>query len=650
MTGRTALILVDMQQDFLCHPALSPDATSLVTAVAALVARARAAEWRVIHVRTLVSADGSDQMPHWRDTEKPRCVDGSPGAAPPALLAARTDEPIIVKRFYSGFETGVLSDVLAASGVDRVVLAGVHTHACVRATALDAYAKGFSVVVATDAIGSYDRDHARLTLDWLDGRAARCVVSDTLFDTAAPHIARTPETWAHHDPCDWRVVLEEVVVSGAEEVEKQAERLAQNQRGLAAMPVSERAARLRVWRDHLRDREQQWIDLLVRDVAKPIVDARSEIAYGLGLVSQVVDSLIDQEDGADRMVRYRPHGVVGLITPWNNPFAIAIGKIAPTLGFGNAALWKPALQASALSKALMDSLADSGLGAFVGLVTGDARTGQAVAASGQIGALSFTGSTAVGRALAQSCGARLMPLQAELGGNNAAIVMAGCDLAPVAQDLAQAMFSFSGQRCTAIRRLIVDRSIADAFRDALIAAIELLPIGHPALETTRIGPVISQQRQVELYQRVAAAQGAGARVLTGGTPVDGGNAHGCWVAPMLVDRLAADSPLITEEQFGPVVVLLDAEDLEHAIEQHNAVAHGLLGAIYTPVPDVSAQFLAHAEAGLLLVNQARPAFSAAGPFFGWKASGFGPPEHGRWNRDAFARTQAIYRTGQEGLV
>ena len=113
--------------------------------------------------------------------------------------------------------------------------------------------------------------------------------------------------------------------------------------------------------------------------------------------------------------------------------------------------------------------------------------------------------------------------------------------------------------------------------------------------------------------------------------------------PTLIAGLSPDSPLVREETFGPLTVLMTATDLDDALAQHNSVEQGLLGTIYTDDESSQAAFLARAQAGMLLVNHARPAFSAAGPFIGWKASGYGPPEHGRWNRDVYARVQAVYR-------
>ena len=173
--------------------------------------------------------------------------------------------------------------------------------------------------------------------------------------------------------------------------------------------------------------------------------------------------------------------------------------------------------------------------------------------------------------------------------------------------------------------------IAAAFIERLTAQVALLRLGHPSDPATRIGPVIdraAQQRFLKL---------AGIAAPSDQPP------EGCWVTPTLLHDLPDDHPLLTDEVFGPLAAIQVARDLDHAIALHNATDFGLLGALYTADPTSEARFVAEAQAGMLSINRARPPFSAAGPFAGWKNSGFGPPEHGRWNRDVYARPQAIYR-------
>lgn len=646
MTDRPALLLIDVQQDYLSRAGLLPDKAVLETALAALLNAAREQHWPVLHVQTRVAADSSDAMPHWKDAGRVACLGASPGAEPPASLAPQSGEKVFFKRFYSGFEDPQLLAHLHKIGVDNLIVAGLYTHACVRSTILDAYAHGFTVFLATDCVASYDPEHSDLTLEWLGSRAATCLpMVDILAKFShAPRSMRAvgKPTWLHRNPADWSTILGEVKLSRESEIASTVERVTLHRHKWRTVPLSERAARLAAWRSSLSQNQDRWVDLLIREVAKPRTDAEAEVRYGLALLDDVCLQLGADEATQSGRVRYRPHGLVGLITPWNNPFAIPIGKIAPALGYGNGVVWKPALPASGLSQALHESLAQVGLDQAVGLVTGDALSGHLLVQAADVGAISFTGSVSAGRQLARRCGRLMRPLQAELGGNNAAIVLADADLNAVAQELALAMFSFAGQRCTAIRRLIVAREVFVSFAEALRAAVEALNVGSPSESGTHIGPVISKMRQTELLAAAQAAVASGARLLTGGSVPKHCPEVGCWIAPTVLTDLAPDSSIAREEMFGPVVALMSAADVEQAIALHNQVEHGLLGALFSRDQACQARFLAEAQAGILVVNQARPAFAGSGPFVGWKASGYGPPEHGRWNREFYTRVQAVY--------
>lgn len=644
MSRGTALILVDVQQDFLAQPSLHPDAAALTAAIAELLALARESGWEIVHVRTQAEPGGSNWMPHWRRSGRAPCIAGSEGAEPPEALRAHAGEAVLAKAFYSAFDSPDLAPLLADAQVARVIVAGLHTHACVGATVLDAYARGFEVIVPVEAVASYDPDHAAAALGWLAERAARCVSLADLRGRGAGAGGGALAPWPLRNPADWDEILDEVPLAGADEVERCAAALAGEQRAWAGTALERRRDRLLRWREALAARREEWVELLVSDVGKPRADAEGEIGYGLALVDHVSANLADEEEEEGRLLRYRPLGTVALITPWNNPFAIPIAKIAPAVGYGNCALWKPALPASRLSRRLHESLAEAGLDAVVGLVTGGAETGQAALGAPQIAVVSFTGSIAVGRQIAARCGRLFRPLQAELGGNNAAIVLADADLEAAADDLAAAMFSFAGQRCTAIRRIIVEAPAFEPFSEALRTAIGRLRIGMPADPATQMGPVISMSARDRLLAQVSSARAAGARPLIESKVPAGLTDRGCWMMPTVLAGLAEESPVAADELFGPVVALSAARDLEDALVQHNRHRQGLLGAIFTRSAASEAAFLAGAEAGLLSLGRARPPFAAAGPFAGWKQSSYGIPEHGRWNRDFYTRVQAVYRS------
>ena len=285
---------------------------------------------------------------------------------------------------------------------------------------------------------------------------------------------------------------------------------------------------------------------------------------------------------ADTRVRYRPVGTVGLVTPWNNPLAIPVGKIAPALAFGNAIVWKPACRAPRTALAILAALADAGVPAdLVSLVFGDADTARCLIAHPAIDAVSVTGSTPTGRSAAALCAQHGKPLQAELGGNNAAIVLADCDVEAEARGLALAAFGFAGQRCTATRRIIVERAIAARFTEALVAAVQRLArrrsggsehAGRPArLPGASRGRGRLRSRRPS--RRAAASCAAGGRRR--------GSSRAAISCPRWWRACDPRAPLVQEETFGPIAVILQAADLDDAIRIANDVPQGLVASVCT---------------------------------------------------------------------
>lgn len=181
MSALPALLLIDMQRDFLARNGIIPAVPDLIANVAELLQQVRARGWPVCHIQTRVSADGSDWMPHWRRAGRADCIEGTQGAEPPPQLQPLPGEAVFAKRFFGAFDQPALAAALRRSAVDTVIVSGVHTHACVREAAVGAYAAGFDVMIAREAVGSYDPAHAEHTLGWLEGRVAQCLPTAALL-------------------------------------------------------------------------------------------------------------------------------------------------------------------------------------------------------------------------------------------------------------------------------------------------------------------------------------------------------------------------------------------------------------------------------------------------------------------------------------
>ncbi len=664
----SALLLIDCQDDFLARSGLVPDRVTLTERAAHVLARWRALGLPVAHVHTVTEADGDDRMPHWQRAGLRACVAGSAGAAPPPALAPRAGELVARKRFYSGFADPALDAWLREHGISRLVLAGVYLHACVRGTALDAYERGYEVVILDDVVGTAEPLHGEATRAWLGTRAASFRSAGEVLvehgDAAAlsgdaraslpvaviggvPRPAGGAPIHRHRDPCATERVLASVPCGGADDIAEAARVATDASRAWTADAV-ERAAFLDRWADDLEREKPRLVELVVREVGKPRRFADEEA--GRAVAHARVAAELARGAGAMALapgvtVVSRPLGVVGLLTPWNNPLAMPVGKIAPALAFGNGVVLKPAPQASETALALVESLARAGAPVgLVAVVLGTNEAARALCREPRVAAIALTGALETGRVVAALCAEGLKPLQAELGGNNAAIVLADADLERLVPDLVASAFGFAGQRCTAIRRFVVEERVAARFEEIATKAIATLVVGDPGSATTDVGPLVAADKRDRVLALLAAARRAGARIVTGGV-IPAGWEHGAWLAPTLVADVAPESSLVQEETFAPVAVLQVARDVDHAVALANGVPQGLVQAVHTADPAVRARVLAAAEAGILQAGLGPLAIHPRAPFVGWKASGLGPPEHGAWDAWFYARVQARYGDG-----
>jgi acyl-CoA reductase-like NAD-dependent aldehyde dehydrogenase/nicotinamidase-related amidase len=606
----TALLLIDIQEDFLRRPGLLPEANEFVEKLLPLLDGFRRLGFPVAHAHTRVSADCSDAMPHWRDQGIAACRAGSPGSLPPPQLGPIEGEGLFYKRFYSPFENQELAAWLEERKIKTLIIAGLYSHACVRAGALDAYARGFRVVVAQDGVATTDPLHGEITREYLSRHGTTFAPIREILAALAEGRA-IPSTFAHSEE---RAAIERARLAGTDWGQTRPEL---------------RAEILRRWRAKLEARRADIIKCMIDEIAKPEHDAAEEFARALAHIETAAQLAArgDEVMTDGLRVRYRPLGCVALITPWNNPLAIPVGKIAPALAFGNSVLWKPSPHALRTSHALIASLHETeGLPKdIVALFEGDSETARRLMLDDAVDAVSLTGGPASGRIAAALCSIGGKPLQAELGGNNAHLVLAGADLHQVAEHLAQAAFGFSGQRCTAVRRVIAVEAVYAEFLAAFVAATNEMSVG----------PLLSEERADTVQAMVKRAIASGARLVLGGTR------DGAIFSPTILECVDPGLEIVERESFAPIVVILKAKDAQDALRLANEVPQGLLAGISGGAPEERKFFLDRIEAGIIRLG-GPPRIDAAAPFGGWKASGLGPPEHGRWDREFYSRPQAVY--------
>jgi alpha-ketoglutaric semialdehyde dehydrogenase len=457
---------------------------------------------------------------------------------------------------------------------------------------------------------------------------------DRLRRAAPPPMTRVVST----SPQDPRDVVIEVPAAGDQAVAAAVTRSHAAQQEWRRTPATARSQALDELASLLLDCEEELASLVVREVGKPVIEARGEIRRAVSILRYNAQLALDptgdhhgERDGFSYTHR-KPHGVVGLITPWNFPVAIPVWKAAPALATGNAAVIKPAPEATACALRLHE-LASRCLPAdLLAALPGAAQTGAAVV--DHVDAVSFTGSTAVGRTVASQAVARGLPVQAEMGGLNASIVLPDADLDTAAASIASAATDYAGQKCTATSRVIV---VGDRFADvvdALADAWAALVVGDPRDPATTVGPVISAGAR----DRVAdAAASSGGRVLQPASMAGDG-----WMAaPTLVVEPSPQSALLHDEVFGPIVTVVSVRSPAEALSRANQSRLGLVTSIYGNALDVVLSLAEQVESGVVKVNRPTTGVDFWLPFGGSGDSSYGGRELGRAARDFYTTTQTV---------
>lgn len=354
------------------------------------------------------------------------------------------------------------------------------------------------------------------------------------------------------------------------------------------------------------------------------------------------ERLASTRPGVDIEITREPVGVVGIIAPWNFPLAIPAWKIAPALAYGNSVVFKPAESVPGCAWALAEIISRAGLpeGTF-NLVIGTGRTvGQAIVDAPEIDALSFTGSVATGNHLLKAAAARGLKIQLEMGGKNPLVVMGDADLDKAVQCAINGAFFSTGQRCTASSRLIVERSVYDAFVERMQKAMEKLKVGAAVAEGTDIGPVAHSQQFEQDQSYIKIGKDEGAKLLWGGETVEAGS-RGYYLQPTLFES-APEHRISVEEIFGPVASVMPADDYEHALKLANDTEYGLCGGICTTSLKHATHFKRHAEVGMVMVNLPTAGVDPHVAFGGRKGSSYGPREQGRYAAEFYTTVKTAY--------
>ncbi|MCW7941494.1 aldehyde dehydrogenase [Streptomyces hygroscopicus] len=430
------------------------------------------------------------------------------------------------------------------------------------------------------------------------------------------------------NPADPSEVLVRVPAPGALAAVDAVERARAAQPGWLLVGATARSAALGAVAAAIDSAADELAALAVREVGKPVSEARAEVTrtaaiwrYYAQAPFEPTGAVHETGDGAGLLLtRRRPHGAAALITPWNFPFAIPSWKAAPALATGNTVVLKPAPEATACAQRLAEIVHQAVPAGVFTVLPGGPTEGNAVVSAADV--VSFTGSTTVGQAVVRTATARGAPVQAEMGGLNAAIVLPDADIPRAAAHIAAAIAGYAGQKCTATSRVIAVGAALDPLREALAEALRALPVGDPADPATVCGPVVDEQAR----DRVTQAREGLSTVAAAAVPE---GADGWYAAPALVEKVPPGHRLLREEVFGPLAALLPAGDLAHAVRITNSVPYGLVTSVHTASLDAALHGLDHLDTGMIRVNAPSTGVDFHLPFGGAKASSHGPREQGR---------------------
>lgn len=413
----------------------------------------------------------------------------------------------------------------------------------------------------------------------------------------------------------------------------------------AAMPFDQRAAILREAARLLKERAGEINDWNVRECGSTRAKAEWEL-HATYEQLHMAAAMPMQPDGAlfpsavpGRMnfCRQIPIGVVGVIAPWNFPMLLAMRSVAPALAVGNAVILKPDPQ-SALTGGLLlaQVMEDAGMPAGVfHVVPGGPATGDALVRHPQIGMISFTGSTAVGRSIGQICGQMLKKAALELGGNNAIIVLDDADVDAASSSGAWGAFLHQGQICMQTGRHLVHRSLADEYASRLAERARKLLVGDPYKEPVHLGPLINQKQRDRIDDIVRRSLASGATLLTGG------QFDRLFYRPTVLTGVTTDMPAFTEEIFGPVAPVTVFDDDDEAVALANASEYGLAAAVHTRSLSRGLALASRIRAGMVHLNDQTVNNEFHVPFGGMGSSGNGGRFGGPANAHEFTQTQWV---------
>lgn len=410
--------------------------------------------------------------------------------------------------------------------------------------------------------------------------------------------------------------------------------------------VAERVPFMRKLAQVLRHHKREYAELMSTEMGKPIRESLAEIEKCAWMAEVYADNapawLADETvnaDGVEHRVAFQPLGVILAVMPWNFPFWQALRCAVPALLAGNTVILKHASACTGSALAIEEALHEAGFPAYTfRTIIVEHATIEKLVASDLIRGVSLTGSVAAGASVAKQAGRHLKKMVLELGGADPFIVLDDVDVAMVAEQATRGRMINTGQSCIAAKRFIVHKDVVDTFTQKFAERMEQLTVGSPLDEATEVGPLINKAALIQMTAFVQDAVEKGARVVTGGAPLD---RRGYFFAPTVLTNVTQNMRVAREEVFGPIAPVFTVPDVEQAVHLANDTPFGLGGSVWTPDATRGMAIAREVEAGCLFVNHITKSDPRL-PFGGVKHSGVGR-ELARYGLREFVNVKTLNR-------